>query len=72
MSPGRQLAAVLLLLSYALVGRQAVAVWESELTLWAQARAMAPHKYRPSINYVKALYGLGREGEAQRILDALP
>lgn len=35
--------------------RRAVEVWHSDLTLWAHARAVAPLKLRPFLNYEKAL-----------------
>lgn len=57
-----------LLLVYAWLGHRYAPVWQSDLTLWSYARAHAPRKARPSVNYVKALYGAGREREAQTVI----
>lgn len=45
------------LVVYVLLDVGAVAVWRSELTLWAHAATLAPHSMRSSNNYLKARLG---------------
>lgn len=53
---------------WTVLSHQQAAVWQSDLTLWAHAHAVAPQMDRPRVNYAKALYGAGRVGEALELL----
>lgn len=66
MTPRQLLVFVVLLVWYSSIGHIRANEWTSELSLWVRAVSISPLEPRNHLNLAKALYGEGRDDEANK------